>query len=622
MDNIPAKQDGIDELPAVQFNSINDEMRNVIEKTAQTIPGPQDQMIKSMSNLVAMGDFYTDEGATANSRILNRVNPIFPIPTSFFDGLRVRFFSSQTNDGTGTVTVSVDSLGVKDIKMLDGLDLVSGEIVQGELYELTFRFTENHFIISSSSNSRMITENKTITVGAGQQFSTFFDAVESVRNQYILDNVLVRIKIIGKVTETQTTTLTHSEGSRIIVEGELFTTVVILSANNASGSPGAYSVTYTLSTSVPGFLQNGDYVIIHDTTPAGSNADKEHNRKHEGVWKVTGSSGVSLTVENTFRDPNNPNRPLAADIASGNVTFLPSRLDFTTDSRLFVDSTFLGGLNNLILSEADGLANSAILKLNKASVTFEGFLGVPTTSGASPNAINLNESTLSSRESSTGYLAATGDEGLRCKNSSIIVKNSLITNGCESQGMDIEATHLDSDVIIVCGNVSTVTQGAISVRLSSQMDADTMIVLTNQGLGIHVFNASALTVNTLLLSADNDGGINVEGSSHLTGLGDVKAIDNDQGTGANFGLFINFSSSCRIEIITITGSGSADIEVQHSSSARFLNGGNFGTGAVSTGSSVLGDVDFSSGNNFVPVGNGGVVQIPAITEKATYTTIL
>ena len=148
MRNIPQKVDGIDVLEADEFNSINDELRTAILDTGQTIPGADNQVSTSIFNAVAMGDYYLESGsADALTLILANVERV---PSQFFDGLRARFIASNSNTGDPSgVRVTFGTLGgPKDITMLNGDPLASGEIVAGELYEIVYRVVQDRFIIS------------------------------------------------------------------------------------------------------------------------------------------------------------------------------------------------------------------------------------------------------------------------------------------------------------------------------------------------------------------------------------------------------------------------------------------------------------------------------------------
>jgi hypothetical protein len=146
MQNIPTKSTG-DSYTAAEFNEHNDELKNSITDSGQSLSGADDfQISKSMSVNAAGADFYIDTGA-ANAYV---VSTIFlravPISTGYFEGMRVRF--RPTNNNTGASTVNVTSLGVKSILKADGVTALSaGDLTTADDVQLRYDITAGAFLL-------------------------------------------------------------------------------------------------------------------------------------------------------------------------------------------------------------------------------------------------------------------------------------------------------------------------------------------------------------------------------------------------------------------------------------------------------------------------------------------
>lgn len=123
MEDISTKASG-DTLSAREFNQIPTELENAITSMGIALSSADlSQLSKALTNAAVAADFY-NEGGTANARLLTGVGPR-PTPTAYFDGMRVRFYSSLANTAT-SVTVNVAGLGVKQISGLAIGDLPAG----------------------------------------------------------------------------------------------------------------------------------------------------------------------------------------------------------------------------------------------------------------------------------------------------------------------------------------------------------------------------------------------------------------------------------------------------------------------------------------------------------------
>lgn len=139
MYDILDKTDGVSTLSASEFNSLKDELENIVTSTGITLSSSDNfQIAKSVANYISAGDFYTESG-TANAYVLSPVSSR-KAPTAYVTGMRVRFFPGNANSGASTINVS--GLGVKNIKNFGGTDLAAGVIRQSNPTELFYDGTQ------------------------------------------------------------------------------------------------------------------------------------------------------------------------------------------------------------------------------------------------------------------------------------------------------------------------------------------------------------------------------------------------------------------------------------------------------------------------------------------------
>lgn len=148
MRNIPTKVDGVDTLPAEEFNEFASETENAILASGQILSaGTTDLLAKAMTMHAASSDFYTDSG-TADSYVLTPV-ATFNAPFQLTEGLRIGWLPGNTN--TGASTVNVAGLGVKNIvKSAAGSALDAGDLVLNEYAEARFDAGSDTFLLVQS----------------------------------------------------------------------------------------------------------------------------------------------------------------------------------------------------------------------------------------------------------------------------------------------------------------------------------------------------------------------------------------------------------------------------------------------------------------------------------------
>jgi microcystin-dependent protein len=96
-----------------------------------------------------------DVSGTNNAIILTTSNTFNHAPIrSYFAGLKVGFFTSATN--TGATTINIDSLGVKNVKTIAGIDFTGGEL--NSYVELIYN--GNNFVLLNQKNTFLIGDYK------------------------------------------------------------------------------------------------------------------------------------------------------------------------------------------------------------------------------------------------------------------------------------------------------------------------------------------------------------------------------------------------------------------------------------------------------------------------------
>ena len=153
--NIPTKVDGLDTFSAAEFNSINNELKNTIESSGQTMAGGDlFQIAKASAVYGGAGNFY-DETGSVNNYVLSPTTTLKGVD-SYKNGLEVRWITSTEN--TGPTTINVNSLGVKDLVSSTGFPLTAGSLPLGKYviarYDLANdRFVVEKFIELTSANT-------------------------------------------------------------------------------------------------------------------------------------------------------------------------------------------------------------------------------------------------------------------------------------------------------------------------------------------------------------------------------------------------------------------------------------------------------------------------------------
>lgn len=95
--------------------------------------------------LVKNSLLYTDNSSSGNDIILTLADTNAPNPTSYEDGMTVRFFSPITN--TGACTINIAGIGEKALVEYNGSSCEANAITAGSYYEAVYNATNDEFRI-------------------------------------------------------------------------------------------------------------------------------------------------------------------------------------------------------------------------------------------------------------------------------------------------------------------------------------------------------------------------------------------------------------------------------------------------------------------------------------------
>ena len=145
VDNLPGDPNNL--VEAVDMNGLKNENNNLISSTGVALnTSDNEQSTDAVSVYAAGGDFYSDSGV-ADAYVLSVVGSKRS-PQAYFVGMRIRFLPGNTN--TGASTVNVDTIGVINIKLQDGIaDPNAGDIVAD--HELVLVFDGTNFVYENAS---------------------------------------------------------------------------------------------------------------------------------------------------------------------------------------------------------------------------------------------------------------------------------------------------------------------------------------------------------------------------------------------------------------------------------------------------------------------------------------
>ena len=234
-----------DTLPAVEWNQVPSELQNIIEQTGQALTNADlNQVGKGVAEYVANGNFYTDSGI-ADAYVLTGIGSKQSIQ-SYVNGMEVGFLPTNTN--TGSSTVNVAGLGVKNIVDTG----TAGIILSGVLVTLRFRSGSDDFEISNFDTHASV-EDEGVQVVADPDAHNFIgDGVSVVNNANTADITIPgTIQVGGNslaaheglVCSNPTVSTVDIDADAILVKSSLGNSIRIMNVNltvdiTASGTNG------------------------------------------------------------------------------------------------------------------------------------------------------------------------------------------------------------------------------------------------------------------------------------------------------------------------------------------------------------------------------------------------
>jgi hypothetical protein len=163
MKDVPAKSTG-DTLTADEYTAGGlTELKNVVTSGGQTLDdtgADQLQIAKSISDYASGADFYTDSGV-ADAYSLTPLSTR-QSPDIYRNGMRIRFIAGNSN--TGTSTVNVNGLGVKNLTN-NGEALDTGDIRANTLVTAYYAASADQFYLDSNYTLLVVGQHQSYDSG-------------------------------------------------------------------------------------------------------------------------------------------------------------------------------------------------------------------------------------------------------------------------------------------------------------------------------------------------------------------------------------------------------------------------------------------------------------------------
>lgn len=299
MINVPIMLNGVTFLNDNEFNPIPREIENAIKALGYTLDDTGtdlSQLSKAITSAVSVSSFYQDSG------LANLYN-LAPIPSNtgveiLLNGMRFRFYASNTN--TGASTLNVNGLGAKSIVDIDGSALTAGAIQSGREYEVEF----------DSSNDRYSIRDLEV-----RQASETQKGILELATQAEVNNGTNDTTAITPLKLENATNVVHTTGNEI-VNGQKTIDNLITSTQNAGDSSTKAATT--------AFVENRASNLDMDDAVAGTLA------VNRGGTGVTTSTGTGSTVRSA--SPALTGNPTAPTQPNGNSSTRIATTAFVQDA--------------------------------------------------------------------------------------------------------------------------------------------------------------------------------------------------------------------------------------------------------------------------------------------------
>ncbi len=149
------KVDGVDVMPAANYNAQRDELENTVESADITLnndAGP-DTNLNMLSQAIAAyanaGAVYQDSGV-ADAYVLSIASNLKEV-TKYYDNMMIAFKAGNTC--TGASTVNVNALGVKSITLPSGSALTAGNITADAYVIAVYNLSSDRFELTVKNNA-------------------------------------------------------------------------------------------------------------------------------------------------------------------------------------------------------------------------------------------------------------------------------------------------------------------------------------------------------------------------------------------------------------------------------------------------------------------------------------
>jgi len=276
MRDIGTKVDGSTTLSADDFNSIQSELRHMVESTGQTLDpagGPDSlglyMLAQGVADYANAGATYVDSG-TANTHVLNLESDLRP-PTKYTENFTAIFKINVTNT-SATVTVDIHGMGVINIVKPGGVSLDIGDFIAGQYAIIVYNDSTSQFelvytpstsVLKGARNEGLVVKNNT----SNPLYQV--DITADYLTVYNVDGVSVVLDTISLTADIETTGAngrSATEGAEINAWYHIW---VIFDGTTTASYLTQSSVEATVLTDLPSGYTYAKYVgaVYNDTTP-------------------------------------------------------------------------------------------------------------------------------------------------------------------------------------------------------------------------------------------------------------------------------------------------------------------------------------------------------------------
>jgi len=257
-------------LPASQWNEVASELQNLITSTGEALSGGDLlQLVKAVSLYAHKGNFYAT-GGTANAITLTPVGS-YNAPTSYTDGMEVRFEVASTN--TGATTINVNGIGSANLLNENLGAMSSGYLLAGRRFVATYRSTSSAFVLAAQDRrATMIVQDKRASGTDGGTFNSGSWATRDL-NTTLINNINGASLSSNQVTlPAGTYEITGRAGATGVnlhkirlnpISGTMFTAIIGTNENTTSGGTSTDVTTWSSATGIVSLTATTVFELQH-----------------------------------------------------------------------------------------------------------------------------------------------------------------------------------------------------------------------------------------------------------------------------------------------------------------------------------------------------------------------